>query len=44
MAKLVLALAAGSLLFGIAYALGRAIERPPLDVRSLIWSFRGSLA
>jgi amino acid transporter len=37
LAKLMLAVAAGYLLFGIAYALGRPIERPPLDARSLIW-------
>jgi amino acid transporter len=36
-AKLMLAVAAGYLLFGIAYALGRPIERPPLDARSLVW-------
>lgn len=36
-AKLMLAVAAGYLLFGIAYALGRPIERPPLDAQSLIW-------
>lgn len=36
-AKLMLAVVAGYLLFGIAYALGRPFERPPLDARSLIW-------
>ncbi|HEY6425138.1 MAG TPA: APC family permease [Pseudonocardiaceae bacterium] len=35
--KLMLAIAAGYLLFGISYTLGRPIERPPLDPRSLIW-------
>jgi hypothetical protein len=32
-----LAVLAGYLIFGIAYALGRPIERPPLDPQSLIW-------
>jgi amino acid transporter len=36
-AKLMLAVAAGYLLFSIAYAIGRPIERPPLDAKSLIW-------
>jgi amino acid transporter len=35
--KLMLIIAAGYVLFGISYALGRPIERPPLDSRSLIW-------
>jgi amino acid transporter len=35
--KLMLAVAAGYLIFGISYALGRPMERPPLDRRSLIW-------
>lgn len=35
--KLMLALVVGYLVFGIAYALGQPIERPPLDSRSLIW-------
>jgi amino acid transporter len=36
--KLMLVIAAaGYVLFGISYALGRPIERPPLDSRSLIW-------
>jgi amino acid transporter len=35
--KLMLAVAAGYLIFVISYALGRPIERPPLDRRSLIW-------
>ncbi len=35
--KLMLAIAAGYLVFGISYALGRPIERPPLDPRSLVW-------
>jgi len=35
--KLMLAIIAGYALFGISYALGRPIERPPLDSRSLIW-------
>jgi amino acid transporter len=35
--KLMLVIAAGYALFGISYALGRPIERPPLDPQSLIW-------
>jgi amino acid transporter len=35
--KLMLAIAAGYVIFGISYAVGRPIERPPLDPRSLIW-------
>lgn len=35
--KVMLAIAAGYLIFGIAYVLGRPIERPPLDQRALIW-------
>jgi amino acid transporter len=35
--KLMLAIAAGYVIFGIAYALGHPIERPPLDPRSLVW-------
>jgi amino acid transporter len=35
--KLMLAIAAGYVIFGISYALGRPIERPPLDPRSLVW-------
>lgn len=35
--KMMLAIVAGYLVFGISYALGRPIERPPLDARSLIW-------
>ena len=35
--KLMLAIVAGYVLFGISYALGRPIERPPLDPRSLVW-------
>jgi amino acid transporter len=35
--KLMLVIAAGYMLFGISYALGRPIERPPLDPQSLIW-------
>lgn len=35
--KVMLAITAGYLIFGTAYALGRPIERPPLDPRSLIW-------
>lgn len=35
--KLMLAVVAGYLLFGIAYALGDANQRPPVDPRSLIW-------
>jgi amino acid transporter len=36
-AKLMLAVAVGYVVFGISYALGRPIERPRLDSRSLIW-------
>ena len=32
-----LAIIAGYLLFAIAYAMGRPMERPPLDPRSLVW-------
>jgi len=35
--KLMLAIVAGYVLFGISYALGRPIERPPLDPRMLAW-------
>jgi amino acid transporter len=35
--KLMLAIAAGYVIFGISYALGRPFERPPLDSRSLVW-------
>ncbi|HZE01881.1 MAG TPA: APC family permease [Pseudonocardiaceae bacterium] len=35
--KLMLAIAAGYVIFGISYALGRPFERPPLDPRSLVW-------
>jgi amino acid transporter len=35
--KLMLAIAAGYVLFGISYALGQPIERPPLDPWSLAW-------
>jgi amino acid transporter len=35
--KLMLAIIAGYMLFGTSYALGRPIERPPLDSRSLVW-------
>lgn len=35
--KLMLAVLAGYLIFGIAYGLGHPMERPPLDPRSLIW-------
>jgi amino acid transporter len=35
--KLMLAIVAGYVIFGISYALGRPIERPPLDPRSLVW-------
>jgi len=35
--KLMVAIAAGYVIFGISYALGRPIERPPLDPRSLVW-------
>jgi hypothetical protein len=35
--KMMLIIGAGYLLFWISYALGRPIERPPLDPRSLIW-------
>jgi amino acid transporter len=35
--KLMLAIVAGYLIFGISYALGRSRERPPLDLRALVW-------
>ena len=35
--KLMVAIAAGYMIFGISYALGRPIERPPLDPQSLVW-------
>lgn len=35
--KLMLAIVAGYLIFGIAYLLGRPIARPTLDPQSLIW-------
>jgi amino acid transporter len=35
--KLMVAIAVGYVIFGISYALGRPIERPPLDPRSLVW-------
>ena len=35
--KLMLAIAAGYVIFGISYVLGRPFERPPLDPRSLVW-------
>lgn len=35
--KLMFAIVVGYALFGIAYGLGRPIERAPLDVRSLAW-------
>jgi amino acid transporter len=35
--KLMLAIVAGYVVFGISYALGRPMERPPLDMRSLAW-------
>jgi amino acid transporter len=35
--KLMLAIAAGYVIFGISYVLGRPFERPPLDSRSLVW-------
>jgi len=35
--KMMLIIGAGYLIFWISYALGRPIERPPLDPRSLIW-------
>jgi amino acid transporter len=35
--KLLLAIVAGYLIFGLSYALGRPVERPPLDLRSLVW-------
>ncbi len=35
--KLMLAVVAGYVVFGISYTLSRPIERPPLDSRSLIW-------
>src|SRR5262249_6210463 len=35
--KLMLAIVAGYVIFGIAYALGRPLERPPIDAVSLAW-------
>ncbi|MGH3687833.1 MAG: APC family permease [Pseudonocardiaceae bacterium] len=35
--KLMLAIAAGYVVFGISFAVGRPMERPPLDPQSLIW-------
>jgi amino acid transporter len=35
--KLMLAIVAGYVVFGISYALGRPIERPPLYPQSLVW-------
>jgi amino acid transporter len=35
--KLMLAVVAGYLIFGISYALGRSARRPLLDARSLVW-------
>jgi amino acid transporter len=35
--KLMLAIVAGYLIFGISYAMGRPLERMPLDSRSLVW-------
>ncbi|HEY2723558.1 MAG TPA: APC family permease [Pseudonocardiaceae bacterium] len=35
--KLMLAILAGYVLFGITYLLGRPLERPPLDARALTW-------
>jgi amino acid transporter len=35
--KLMLAILAGYVLFGITYALGHPMERPPLDLLSLVW-------
>jgi amino acid transporter len=35
--KLMLAIAAGYVIFGISYSLGHPMERPPLDLRSLVW-------
>ena len=35
--KMMLIIGTGYLLFWVSYALGRPIERPPLDPRSLIW-------
>lgn len=35
--KLMLAVLAGYLFFGIAYTLGHPMKRPPMDLRSLIW-------
>jgi len=36
-AKLMLAIAAGYVVFGVSYALDRPVERPPLQPRSLMW-------
>jgi uncharacterized membrane protein (DUF485 family) len=35
--KLMLAIAAGYVIFGIAYARRHPMERPPLDLLSLVW-------
>lgn len=35
--KLMLIVLVGYVVFGISYVLGRPIERPPLDLRSLVW-------
>jgi amino acid transporter len=35
--KLMLAIVAGYVVFGISFAVGRPMERPPLDLQSLIW-------
>jgi amino acid transporter len=35
--KLMLAIVLGYVVFGISFALGRPMERPPLDPKSLIW-------
>ena len=35
--KLMLAILAGYVVFGLSYVLGRPIERPPLHPRSLVW-------
>jgi amino acid transporter len=37
--KVMVALAAGYVIFGIVYVVGRPTERPPLDPRALIWIF-----
>ena len=35
--RLLIAMVAGFVVFGLSYAFGRPVERPPLDPKSLIW-------